>query len=71
MGLPWDGFGYNFDEDENRADPRLVACVEKLGKAANGAVADLRVVEIPDGIEWEIEAFDGLEQVAERHRVWY
>jgi hypothetical protein len=28
------------------------------------------VVEIPDGIEWSIQEYDGLEWVAEKHRTW-
>jgi hypothetical protein len=28
------------------------------------------VVEIPDGVEWEIAEYDGLEWVAEKHRTW-
>lgn len=54
----------------NRADPLLVACVEALGKKANGGCADLAVVEIPDGVEWEIDEYDGNEHVAEVHRTW-
>jgi hypothetical protein len=56
---------------EHRDDPRLVEIVEKLGNAANGEDADLAVVCVPDGIEWEIEGYDGREWVSERHRRWY
>lgn len=59
---------YAFDDD--RANPRLVACVEKLGDAANGHCAKLRVIEIPDGVEWEIDEYDGHEQVREKSRCW-
>jgi len=54
----------------DRADPDLVRVVEELGKEANGKHADLKVVEIPDGVEWEIEEYDGTEWVAEQHRTW-
>lgn len=53
-----------------RSDPRLVAAVEELGTAADGALAELRVVELPDGVEWTIEEYDGTEWVAEKHRTW-
>lgn len=53
-----------------RDDPDLVAVVEKLGSAANGAHADLKVVEIPADVGWEIEEYDGIEWVSERHRRW-
>lgn len=55
---------------ENRADPILVRVVEELGAAANGSCAELAVVEIPDGIEWEISEYDGNERVEEVHRSW-
>ena len=31
----------------------------------------LGIVEIPDGVEWEIEEYDGDEWVSEKHRKWY
>ena len=56
--------------DIERSDPALIQVIEELGKAANGSYADLRVVEIPDDVEWHIEEYDGLEHVAENHRTW-
>jgi hypothetical protein len=53
-----------------RDDTTLVQTVEELGKSAGGRFADLKIVEIPDDVEWEIEEYDGLEWVAERHRTW-
>jgi hypothetical protein len=55
---------------DNRADPNLVRMVEELGDAANGQHAQLSVVEIPDGVEWEIDEYDGIESVHEVHRSW-
>lgn len=37
---------------------------------ADGKCAELKIIEIPDDIEWEIEEYDGWEHVAEKHRVW-
>lgn len=54
----------------DRDDPLLVQAVEELGKEANTKISDLKVVEIPDDVEWEIEEYDGSEWVAEKHRVW-
>lgn len=68
IGIPWDGYGYEYND--KRTDPSLIACVEKLGKAANGEGAELRVLEIPDDVEWTIESYDGMEHVAEKHRTW-
>jgi len=56
--------------DIPRDCPVLVAMVEEQGTAINGAFSDLKVVEIPDGINWYIEDYDGREHVAERHRTW-
>lgn len=55
---------------EDRADPLLVQVVEELGEKANGKCAELRIVEIPDGVGWEIDEYDGIETVHEKHRSW-
>lgn len=54
----------------DRTDPDLIAVVEMLGDEASGECANLKVVEIPDGVEWEIGEYDGLEEVREAHRTW-
>lgn len=56
--------------DLKRDDPDLVAVVRQLGDKANGRFAKLGIVEIPYDIEWEIDEYDGNEQVAEKHRTW-
>jgi hypothetical protein len=56
--------------DIQRNDPRLVEVVERLGKAANGACSELRVVEIPDGVEYNLSDYDGVETIHEKHRMW-
>lgn len=56
--------------DERRANPALIQTIRELGDAANGACAELRIVEIPDGVSWQIEEYDGIEWVAEKHRTW-
>ena len=70
LGLEWDNHGYEYSEYDDRTNPKLVECVETLGKAANGAFADLKVVEVPDDVEWDIENYDGVEWVSEAHRTW-
>ena len=54
----------------NRADPALVQAVEELGNKAWGRYAELKVIEIPDGVKYEIAEYDGLETVVETHRTW-
>jgi len=56
--------------DIDRDDPTLVQVVKELKKKANGTCAKLEIVEIPDGVEWEIEEYDGNEWVSEAHRTW-
>jgi hypothetical protein len=56
--------------EELRAHPDVVAIVESMGEKANGRHAQLKVVEIPDDIEYTIEEYDGIEWVAENHRTW-
>lgn len=60
-----------FDTDDiRRNDPVLVRVVEELGEEANGECAELQIVTIPDGIDWEIEEYDGREWVSECHQTW-
>ena len=59
------------DPDAWRYDPLLIAAVEKLGlEESGGRDVELLIVEIPDGIEWEIWDYDGKESVHEKHRHW-
>lgn len=59
-----------YDREIPRDDPALVQVVKELGKRSFGDHASLRVVEIPDDVEWQIEEYDGNEWVAEKHRTW-
>lgn len=59
-----------YDRDIPRNDSVLVSIVERLGEKASSRYARLEVIEIPDGVEWEIEEYDGNEWVAEKHRTW-
>ena len=56
--------------DIPRDDPDLVAVVESLGERSWGEYSKLKVVEVPDGVEWFIHEYDGMEHVAEKHRTW-
>lgn len=78
LGLTWKvagSFGYvdaDTDTNEFRTNPELIAYIKTYGsEAASGRYAELRIVEIPDGVDWRIGEYDGAEWVAEVHRVWY
>ena len=59
-----------YDRHIERDDPNLIKVVETLGDAANGEHAELKVVEIPDNVKFEITEYDGIESVEEIHRRW-
>jgi len=63
-------FDFFFDDLE-RDDPHLVEVVNELGVDANDWCSELKIIEIPDDVEWEICEYDGREWVAEKHRKWY
>ena len=82
LGIEWDGFGFlgaqdlgmpasDWDVMPYRANPQLAAVVEKLGvRRATADGLSLKIVEIPDDVEWAVYDFDGREEVHEVHRVW-
>ena len=57
--------------DDNRSHPLIVQVVEELGKESWGSFAKLKIVEIPDGVDFEIDEYDGLEHIAEKHKTWH
>ena len=55
----------------DRDNTFLIQVVEELGsEKASGRFSKLKIVEIPTGIDWEIEEYDGMETVGEKHRSW-
>lgn len=78
------GFGALLEKDDNketlyltdrdavdlRTNKNLIEMIETLGKIANAQFANLKVIEVPDDVEFEIEEYDGLEHIAEKHRTW-
>ncbi|WBX80155.1 hypothetical protein PD280_21570 [Virgibacillus salarius] len=65
-------YSFNFDRDNEklRSNKDLVEVVEELGDKASGKFGELKVVEIPDDVDFEIKEYDGLEHIAEVHRTW-
>jgi hypothetical protein len=62
---------YLWANDIDRNDPILIQIVEEMEGEANGPYSSLKIVEIPDDVEWIVQEYDGLEHVAEKHRTWY
>lgn len=80
LGLKWDNHGFLSNEDfgikshnyqEYRVNKKLIKAIEKVGldKASN-RLSDLKIIEIPDDIKWEIDEYDGIETIHEVHRIW-
>ena len=60
----------DYARDIPRDCPILIKVIEQLGNKANDHCSKLKIVEIPDNVQWEINEYDGLEHVAEKHRTW-
>ena len=59
-----------YDQNIERDDPALVQAVEELREMASGSFAQLKIVKIPDDVQWEIDEYDGVEHIDEIHRTW-
>jgi len=66
--FPYDSHFFDYDIPRNSSE--LVQTVEELKEEANDNYANLKVIEIPDDVEWTLEEYDGNEWVAEEHRIW-
>ncbi len=53
-----------------RDDPILIEVVEELGEKASDSFSNLVVVEIPDGMDYVIDDYDGVETLHENVKVW-
>lgn len=56
--------------NEHREDPVLIEVVEELGERANSPFSKLVVVDIPDGMEYEIDDYDGVETLHQKVKKW-
>lgn len=80
LKIGWDNYGYldNKDlkiESDNylayRSDIKLINAIEKIGlKESSGEGAHLKIVEVPDDIEWKLDYYGGIETIHEIHANW-
>ena len=68
-GICKDDVVYTLNKEKSRIDPVLIDMIES-GMNCNGSCAHLQITEIPDGISWEIDEYDGIESIHEKHRSW-
>ena len=49
----------------------LLQVIDELGaQESSGPHAELKVIEVPEGVKWHIADYDGMEHIAENHRQW-
>lgn len=71
------GWGHHYEFPNNksltdfRTDLKLIKLMETKGsKWCSGDYSKLKIVEIPDDIDYYISEYDGMETVEEAHRTW-
>jgi len=55
--------------DKCRTHPDLIEAIES-SESPSGALANVRIVDIPDDVDWELDEYDGIETVREKSRSW-
>lgn len=66
--LPEEDYFYYGNLD--RTDNDLIQVIEEFGDEASGKCGNIKIVDIPDDIQWEIDDYDGIETIHEVHRSW-
>lgn len=62
---------YDYDSEDMRTAPELIKLVEEKGSEyCSDSMSQLKVVEIPDDVDWYIDNYDGVETIEEVHRSW-
>lgn len=59
----------NLDE-KFREDKILIEVVEELGEKANSMYSNLKIVEIPDNLDYVIDDYDGIETLHQKVKKW-
>lgn len=66
--IPYENYWYY--RNLERTDEDLISVIEELGDEASGEYGSVKVIEIPDDVDWKIDDYDGWESIHEKHRVW-
>ena len=61
---------YFSDDDIKRDNKILVKVVKELKEEANRKCAELKIVRIHADVRYEIEDYDGIESIHEKHKSW-
>lgn len=59
----------NLNEDF-REDKTLIEVVEELGEKTNAFYSNLKIVEIPDDLDYIIDNYDGIETLHQKVKEW-
>ncbi|MGN7170837.1 hypothetical protein ACTHSJ_33755 [Paenibacillus cellulositrophicus] len=55
-----------------RTNPEFVNLVSNFGDKINSNESKMKIIDIPDNVDWEIEEWNGLyEIIREKSRIWY
>lgn len=68
--IPSEFYYYKSFDEKDRTDEDLISIIEEMGEAANGVCANLKIAEIPDGSSYEIDEYDGNEEVVPPRQTW-
>lgn len=66
FGMPESKIISSFNLDSFRCDQKVIEIIEKYNPNEDG----IKIIEIPDNIEWYIEDVNGFEMIVEKHRTW-
>lgn len=61
-----------YDWEISRDDPILIEVIEEMAKKGlKYTRGHIKIVDIPDGVVWYIQNYDGIETIMEHARKWY
>lgn len=55
---------------EFRTDEKVLQAVSELGEESWGTYSELKVIDIPDDVIWQIDEYGGMEEIREVSRRW-